>query len=140
MMSINKSASDSGMFDESIVLQEIKKVGNAIVFIFNKSCFNAWLENTNKHIPEVYELNKSATGEFSLSVSRLPVDLVYTSLKLTISDSVNRLDYIFKGKHFESTKIGNLESFLEIRKGVIINIKSKSKLINSKMINYQSLC
>lgn len=140
MVSINKSVSDSGMFDESIVLQEIKKVANTIVFSFNKSCFNAWLENTNKHIPEVYELNKSATGEFSLSVSRLPVSLVNTSLKLTISNSINRLDYILKEKKFRFTKIGNLEFYIERRKDVVINIKSKSRITDSKMMSYQSSC
>lgn len=140
MANKDKSISDSDLLDELIVLHEIKEVENAIIFYFNKSCFNAWLENTNKHIPEVYELNKKSTGVFSFSSSQLPEDLAQTSLKLTISNSVDRLDYFLKDEYFKSTAIGRFEFFLERKKSnLIINIKNNIKLIQSEIIRYELL-
>lgn len=136
----DESISYSDFLGELIIVHEIKKEGNSIVFYFNKSCFNVWFENTNKHIPEVYELNEKSTGVFSFSSSCLPKDLAQTSLKLTISDSVDRLDYFIKDECFKSIIIGSFEFFLEREKSnLIIKIKNIIKLNQPEIINSKSL-
>lgn len=94
--------------EDLIILRKIEIADNSILFQFNKSNFYAWFENVNKHIPEVYELKKNASGYFSFCFNQVPEIHPQSSLKLSISNDTNRLNYTievgFSGS-YENDKI-----------------------------------
>ena len=116
----DKTTAGSSISEDVIILREIKVAKDTVFLYFNKSDFNIWLENTNKHIPEVYQLKREGSKGFSFSCSQLPEDFTRTSLKLSISNDTNKLNYLLQGDFFDSVESENSDIFLEEYKGNLV--------------------
>lgn len=79
--------------DGSIKLTNIYFDKNYILFRFNKLNYAAWLENANKHTPEVYSLRKLNDNTLAFDVRQLPKGFVHSRLILSIADNNERLPY-----------------------------------------------
>ena len=140
-MTVSKDKSVSGLrvSDDLIVLREVKVAEDTIFFRFNRSGFNVWLENLNKHIPEVYELRKRGDNSFSFSFSQLNGILAQTTLKLSLGNDTDWLDYSLREECFKVAESGSVEVFLEKNKGsLVLFIKKKSQFIWSEKIDLAS--
>ena len=85
---------NSGGKNNKPMLLNVEVINKSLVFEFNSPSLFVWLENSNKHIPEVYELVSLNNGSYSLELRKL---IRYTSdnaLYLIVSDNANRLDYM----------------------------------------------
>ena len=136
----DKTTAGSGISEDVIILREIKVAKDTVFLYFNKSDFNIWLENTNKHIPEVYQLKREGSKGFSFSCSQLPEDFTRTSLKLSISNDTNKLNYLLQGDFFDSVESENSDIFLEEYKGnLVLVIKNNNRSLWNEKIDLSCL-
>lgn len=77
---------------ELIILKNFHMRDCCIFFEFNTTNFNAWLENANKHVPEVYSLKKHQNG-FYFDLNKYNSKLLHSKLKLSISRDGKRSSY-----------------------------------------------
>lgn len=123
-----------------IILQHIKVEEDVILLHFNHGKFDAWLENTNKHIPEVYELKKESEGVFSFKCSLLPEIFTQTSLRLSVSNETERLNYSLPDEYLEHVVVSNFAFTLRDSKGCLtMLIQNKNELFWSKKLDLASL-
>lgn len=111
--------------EDLIILRHVDIVDNSIIFYFNKSNFYAWFENVNKHIPEVYELKKNALGHFYFCFNQVSEIYPQSSLKLSISNDTNRLNYtieVYFSCCYENDKI--VTQVEEYKKYFILSYKN----------------
>lgn len=126
--------------ENTITLQHIEVEKGAIFFYFNHGEFNAWLENTNKHIPDIYELRKESERVFSFNSSLLPNNFTQTSLRLSVSNNAERLNYSLQDEYFEYAVIGDFELALRECKGYLtVLIQNKSEFFWTKKIDLASI-
>mgnify|MGYP000865900666 FL=1 len=136
----DKTTAGSGISEDVIILREIKVAKDTVFLYFNKSDFNIWLENINKHIPEVYELKREGSKGFSFSCSQLPEGFTRTSLKLSISNDTDKLNYLLQGEFSNYVESENAEIFLEENKGnLVLVIKNKSRSLWNEKIDLSCL-
>ncbi len=120
---------DTSTAKDMITLYRIEITKDNIDFYFGTHGFNAWLENENKHIPEVYELIKTDYGAYSFSCSQLPCLFTHTSLKLSIGNSTDRLHYTMQENYPAHIQGENYEFYLKLNSGalqIIIRKKTQS--------------
>ncbi|MEY0430598.1 DUF6270 domain-containing protein [Providencia rettgeri] len=123
-----------------IILQHIKFEDDVILIHFNHGKFDAWLENTNKHIPEIYDLKKESEGVFSFKYSLLPETFTQTSLRLSVSNETERLNYLLSDEYLEHVVVNNLSFTLRDSKGFLtMLIRNKNELFWSKKLDLASL-
>lgn len=141
MVDKNKDVADLNVLDSFITIYDIKVVEGIITFRFSNFSSNAWLENINKHVPEVYELKNESENVFSFNCGLLPDDFSKTSLKLSVSNEAERLSYSLPGELLEYAVIGDFEFFFkENGSYLVIEIKNKNKLLCSKKEELAGLC
>lgn len=123
-----------------ITLKYIEAEEDFILFHFNCGEFNAWLENTNKHIPDIYELKKKSKNVFSFSCSLLPDVFTQISLKLSVSNDTERLNYSLSDEYFEYAVVGDFEFTLKESKGYLtVLIQNKSEFFLSRKLDLARL-
>jgi uncharacterized protein YifE (UPF0438 family) len=106
--------------EDIIALHRVEITKYKINFYFDRSDFNAWLENDNKHIPEVYELEKTDCGVYSFSYTQLPYLFTQASLKLSLGNNTDRLHYAVQGNYSPYVEGENAEFFLEVKSGALL--------------------
>lgn len=77
----------------SIILKNVYFKNRCILFKFNNLNYDAWLENTNKHIPEVHSLRKIYSDTLVFDLTKLQKGFVHSRLKLSIANNNERLSY-----------------------------------------------
>ena len=123
-----------------ITLQHIEVEEDVILLYFNHGEFNAWLENTNKHIPDIYELKKKSENVFGFNCSLLTGVFTQTSLKLSVSNDTERLNYSLPYEYLEYAVVGDFEFTLRESNGYLtVLIQNKSELFWSRKLNLASL-
>lgn len=126
--------------ENAITIEHIEVEKNFIFFHFNHGEFNAWLENTNKHIPDIYDLKKESERVFSFDCSLLPNVFTQTSLKLSVSSDTERLNYSLKDEYLEYAVVGDFEFTLTECKGYLtVLIQNKSEFFWSRKIDFACL-
>jgi hypothetical protein len=120
MASEHKPTAGSSTSEDFIILREIKVLNDSVLLYFNKSGFNAWFENDNKHIPEVYELEKSGPEIYSFNCRQLPDLFAQTFLTLSVGNDTDRLNYILQENFYYYVESDNAEFFLEEKKGKLL--------------------
>lgn len=136
MMYKNKNIADSNILESLIIIHEIKIIEDSILFRFNKLSFNAWFENINKHIPEVYELKKEAEGVFSFNCNFLFDNFTKTSLKLSVSSDTEALNYSLSDSLLEYAVIGDFEFIFKESNGYLVMVvENKSDIICNEKID-----
>lgn len=130
-----------------IILLEVKLCADYLSLRFNRSDFYIWFENTNKHILEVYELNK-IDNTFIFYFNDISDEFLKRKLKLSVSTRVHRLNYLIYNQLSKYLLKENVEILLEINTNELTctinknddNIKaSKSiKYINDDIIDSRS--
>ncbi|MBE0472087.1 MAG: hypothetical protein IBX55_21590 [Methyloprofundus sp.] len=120
-----------------INLFRVEIVKDKIDFHFSEYGFNAWLENANKHIPEIYDLQRTEYGSYSYNCNQLPRSFTSTSLRLSIGNSTDRFQYYVQ-ESFNSPIYGeNCDFYLKINNGALqITITKKNHSFWLKQIDY----
>lgn len=114
---------------DMITLYRIEITKDKVDFYFDACGFNAWLENENKHIPEVYELIRTDYGAYSFSCSQLPCLFTHALLRLSIGNSTDRLYYGLQENYHAHIQGESSEFYLESNSGalqIIIRKKPQS--------------
>jgi hypothetical protein len=131
---------DIAELENAIALQYIEFKKDALLLHFNNGDFNAWLENTNKHIPDIHELKKESENVFSFSCSLLPDVLSQISLKLSVSNHAKRLNYSLPDEYLKYAVVGDFEFMLSDSNGCLtVHIQNKSEFLWSKKLDLVSL-
>ncbi len=125
-----------------ITLYRIEITKDKIDFYFGTYGFNAWLENENKHIPEVYELVRTDYGAYSFNCSQLPCLFSHTSLRLFIANSTDKLSYAVQENYNAHIQGESSEFYLNLNSGALqIVIRKKPQSIWLGQIDHLiSLC
>lgn len=119
--------------ENMIVLLDAKLYEDRLVLYFNRSDFYIWLENTNKHILEVYELTQINDNAFVFYFSNLPAGYVQSSLKLSLSDNTDRLYYFIDDQVSEAPLKEDMDVYFKVNEQelvCVINRCSKPILQN----------
>lgn len=109
----------------NVCLEEVILTNETLTLIFSGLDFSyAWLENNNKHLPDILELKKIDRNEFSHTSDFLDT---YNNVifKLSISSNTQRIDYAISS----DIKINNTTRFKISVDNDSLNIYSTEKII-----------
>ncbi|WP_146187680.1 DUF6270 domain-containing protein [Limnohabitans sp. T6-5] len=130
---------DAHITEDIITLLKVTIEKDKINFYFEKSGFKAWFENDNKHIPEVYDLEKTDFGVYSFNCSQLPHLFSHASLKLSLGNNTDRLHYVVQNSYSPYMQGENTEFFLKEKNGaLLLFIRKKAKSIWAANLDYLS--
>lgn len=140
MESKHEPTLDSSTAEDLVVIRGIKIIKDNVIFYFDRTNFNVWLENDNKHVPEIYELERISPQVYSFNCRRLPDLFAQTSLKLSLGTDIERLNYAVLKNYPAYVEGESAEFFLEEIKGTLLFvIKNKSRSLWSHKIDFLSL-
>lgn len=125
----NNLPKDHSFAENFITLKWVEVIEDKINFHFDQFGFNAWLENDNKHIPEIYNLEQVAIGVYSFNSSQLPDLFAQTSLRLSLDNGTDRLQYTIQDNYRPYLVGESFELFLEEKNYILLLLilnKSKS--------------
>ncbi|MEE1921389.1 DUF6270 domain-containing protein [Pseudomonas sp. 148P] len=135
-MSKHDSASGPDAADDLIVLRDIRIVKDSVVLHFDQDNFYAWFENSNKHIPEIYELERMGSGFYRFDCGLLPDLFTQTYLKLSLGNDSKRLEYSMQGHLSVCVESESAEFVLKEERGILLCfVKNKSQLLWSEKID-----
>lgn len=96
-----------------------------------------WLENVNKHLPNIISLRKKSTYIYSLSLDELrnycAIQTQNITFKLSFSDFQQRIEYKYSGKKIKQKLSDNIQC-LWINDIFIIKYKNYKKLSSSAKV------